>query len=94
MMKIQARFMGVIEGSLVHKEGTAEFPSGITLKDFFKKADRALGLSPTPCFKIALKQKIHPSVMINGNPIILPDDLGHQLRDGDEISVLLPMAGG
>jgi molybdopterin converting factor small subunit len=93
-MKIQARIMGVIEGSLVHKEGTAEFPARITLKEFFKKADKALGLSQTPYFKLALKQTIPPSIMINGNPVILPDDFRHPLSDGEEISVILPMAGG
>ncbi|MBA4393627.1 MAG: hypothetical protein C0407_08755 [Desulfobacca sp.] len=93
-MKITARLNGVIEGSLVHKEGTDEFPSGSSLKDLFKKADKALGLSQTPYFKPALKQTIPPSVMINGNPVMLPDDFRHTLSDGDEISLILPMAGG
>lgn len=93
-MKIQARIMGVIEGALVHREGSMELPQGITLKAFFKKADKALGWSKDPCFKPALKGTIPPAVMINGNPVSFPEGFSQVLFEGDDISVVIPMAGG
>jgi len=86
--------MGVIEDSLVQREGEMELPMGITLKDFFKKADKALGSTQTPYFKMALKQRISPAIMINGNPVSLPEGFAQALSEGDEVSVILPMAGG
>ncbi len=93
-MKIQARIMGVIEETLVQKEGEMDLPIRITLKGFFKKADKAMGSTKIPYFKLALKQSIPPSVMINGNLISLPEGFSQILNDGDEVSILLPLAGG
>ncbi|HMK66252.1 MAG TPA: hypothetical protein VK564_10690, partial [Thermodesulfobacteriota bacterium] len=62
-MKIRVRFIGMIQGSLLHHEGEGEFPSGITVKDFFKKADRAMNFSKTPFIMSILKQKIPPLVL-------------------------------
>jgi molybdopterin converting factor small subunit len=93
-MKIQARILGVIDEVLVQKEEEIQLPQGITLKVFFEKADKAMGSRKTPIFKLALKQSIPPSVMINGTPIFLPEGFSQILHDGDEVSILLPMAGG
>lgn len=86
--------MGVIEENLVQRERELDLPQGITLKDFFKKADKAMGSTPIPYFKLALKQRIPPSVMINGTPIFLPDGFSQTLNEGDDVSILLPLAGG
>ena len=86
--------MGIIAGSLIHQEGELDLPDGSNLKNFFKLADGALGLEKTPYFKLSLKQEITPAILINGDPLYLPEALNHPLSEGDEISIILPMAGG
>lgn len=92
-MKIGARIAGIIEGNPVNEEGAIELKEGATLKKFFKQADKKMGLE-RKYFKKSLKQPVTPTVLINGDRAEIPEDLKRRLSHGDEISVVLPMAGG
>ena len=93
-MNIRARIAGIIEGNPIHEEGSVDVKDGIILKDFLKIADKKLGFEKKKYFQNAFKQGILPTLLLNGDRFDLPDGFTYRLKDGDEISVLLPMSGG
>jgi len=92
-MKIRARIAGIIEGNPVNAEADIELKDGATLKKFFKQVDKKMGFKQK-YFKKSLKQPVTPTILINGDRAQMPGDMKRKLSDGDEISVVLPVAGG
>ena len=86
--------MGHIDGRSFHASGEVELKAGITIREFFKRADAAMGLKKQKPFKRAFRQGVRPVVLLNGDRIELPEEGTHALSDGDEVSVILALAGG
>ena len=93
-MKIRARIAGIIEGNPVHSEQDIELKDGVTVKTFFKNADKAMGFKKPKYFKLSVKQGVAPTILLNGDRLDLPEGYKRQLAEGDEISVIVPMSGG
>lgn len=93
-MKVRARLAGVFDDRPLVLEGEVDLKDGATLKTFFKEADKAMGYDRPKHFRQSLKQRVQPTILINGDRADLPTDFGRSLADGDEISILLPMMGG
>jgi len=91
---VKARLAGYIDGKSVDVSGMVGLKSGDTVEKFFKKADAALGLKSRKPFKRSFKQGIIPVVLLNGDRLEPQEDSGRLLADGDEISVILTIAGG
>jgi molybdopterin converting factor small subunit len=68
--------------------------AGDTVKVFLKRADGALGLKKNKPFRRVFKQGVRPVVLLNGDRIELPQENTRHLADGDEVSIILSMAGG
>ena len=91
---VRARIAGHYDGQPVDASGMVDLYDGDTVGKFFKKADAALGLKDRKPFKRAFKQGIRPVVLLNGDRLELPEESEYFLADGDEISVILTVAGG
>jgi molybdopterin converting factor small subunit len=91
---VRVRIMGPIDGQSVNASGTVFLKEGDTVKKLFKQVDAALDLKKQKPFRRAFKQGIRPVVLLNGDRIDLPQEENCGLTDGDEISVILAVAGG
>lgn len=85
--------MGPVNGQSVKTSGTVQLKEGDTVKRLFNRADAALGLRQKP-FKQAFRQGIRPVVLLNGDRLEIPEEGGRHLADGDEVDVILTVAGG
>ena len=86
--------MGPLEGELVNASAVVELKEGVTLKELLKKADAALGFKKQKPFKGAFRQGERSVILLNGDRFDLPEDGSHLLSEGDEVSVILFVAGG
>ena len=91
---VRARIVGQFDGQPVNASGMVGLKAGDNVKKFFKKADAALGLKGRKPFRRAFNQGIRPVALLNGDRLELPEESARPLSDGDEISIILPVAGG
>jgi len=94
MITVRIRIMGPVDGQSVNASGRVQLKEGETVKNLFTRADAALGLRGQKPFKKALKQGIRPVVLLNGDRLEIPEESGKRLADGDEVNVILTVAGG
>ena len=92
-INIRVRIFGAVNGQSVKTSGTVQLKEGDTVKRLFNRADAALGLRQEP-FKQAFRQGIRPVVLLNGDRLEIPEEGGRRLADGDEVHVILTVAGG
>lgn len=90
-MNVIIRVAGLIGSLAINEEMSVELKDDSTLEDLFKKADKGLS---EKFFKAMKKMGKFPTVLIDGDRIDLPEGYTHKLKDGDEVSVLTPIAGG
>lgn len=93
-MIVKASIAGVFGGAPVVARGVVVLGDRATLADFFKCADKALGLKRPGYFRHALRQRPMATVLLNGNRVDLPEGLALPLDAGDEVSVIAPVAWG
>ena len=94
MITVRIRIVGPVNGQSVNASGTVQLKEGETVKNLFSRADDALGLRGKKPFKTVLKQGIRPVVLLNGDRLEIPEEGGKRLADGDEVNVILTVAGG
>jgi molybdopterin converting factor small subunit len=92
-MKINVQLAGLIEGDAVHGERTVELKEGSTIADLIKKGDKEFGFKKK-YFKLLTRQGRLPTILINGDRLDLPEGYEYRLKDGEEVSILLPFSGG
>lgn len=93
-MIVRASIAGVFGEAPIVARGVVELGEHATLHLFLKRADKALGFKAPGYFRQALRQRVAPTILINGNRVALPEGLTHPLGDGDEVTVVAPVAGG
>jgi molybdopterin converting factor small subunit len=93
-MLVRAKIMGFIDGQSVQAEGDVELREGSVIETFFRVADSGMGFKNAKHFRRALKQRLAPIVLLNGNRLSLPGDFSRRLKEGDELSVIIPVSGG
>lgn len=94
MIAVRVRILGPVDGQSVNASGTVQLKEGDTVKRLFKRADAALGLRGQRPFKRAFRQGIRPVVLLNGDRLEIPEEGGRRLADGDEVNLILTVAGG
>lgn len=94
MITVRIRIVGPVNGQSVNASGRVQLKEGETVKNLFNRADAALGLRGQKPFKQALRQGIRPVVLLNGDRLEIPEESGKRLADGDEVNVILTVAGG
>ena len=93
MMSIELNLSLVIDGKPEHKSLVKEYVSGETVAAFFERMDRER-LQGRKFFKRLFASKKFLTLLHNGKRLDIPDGLNPTLSDGDQISLLVPMAGG
>lgn len=91
---VRIRIVGPVNGRSVNASGTLQLREGETVKNLLSRADAALDLKGKKPFKRALRQGIRPVVLLNGDRLEIPEESGKRLADGDEVNVILTVAGG
>lgn len=92
-MKVNVQIAGLIDGDTVHGEKDIELKEGTTVDELIKRADKDFKFKKQ-YFKLLLKQGRLPTILLNGDRLDLPEGYSTALKDGDKISVILPMSGG
>ena len=92
-MKVKVKVSGMVDRKLINRVLEKELEEGITIKKLFEKLDQEKELG-RKFFKKMLKLPSPPVLLINGENVDLKEGLERALNDGDEISLIMPMAGG
>lgn len=92
-MKVNVQIAGLIDGDTVHGEKDIELKEGTTVDELIKRADKDFKFKKQ-YFKLLLKQGRLPTILINGDRLDLPEGYSTVLKEGDKVSVILPMSGG
>ena len=87
------KIAGFIERKMITTEFDLQIPEGANLKKLFKLVDKS-GKVKGKVMKRILSMPRPPTVLVNGEPVDVPEELGRVLRPGDEISIMTPVAGG
>jgi molybdopterin converting factor small subunit len=93
-IRVRVRIAGLIDGHPLNAASTVELRHGATVKDLFKSADKAPAFNARRPFRRLFRQGIIPVILVNGDRLELPGDLSRRLGDGDQVSVILAVAGG
>lgn len=92
-VRVHLKVAGFVGGKMNSAEFDLEAPAGATVKQCLKLADKSPALKGKPVAAMLAMPKA-PTVMVNGEGIVVPDDLGRVIEDGDELSIMTPFAGG
>jgi len=92
-MKISVKLMVMLGTRMVNESFEEEVAEGTTLEKLFQQVDRSRRFKKK-YFKEILSAPRPPVVLLNGNRVEVPEELGEKLNEGDEVSVVSPIAGG
>ncbi len=83
-IQVNVRLACIINTKPVNESLIMEIPEGSSLKDLIRKTESAIKENISPSF----------TILINGERIVLPDGYKRSLNNGDNVSILSPIAGG
>ena len=92
-MKVSVKIMVMLGTKMVNESFEEEVAEGSSLNHLFAQVDKSKRFK-RKYFKEILAAPRPPVVLVNGNRIEAPEELGETLKDGDEVAVLSPIAGG
>ena len=93
-ISIQVKIVGPIDGRSVALSGTVELRQGDSIKKLLKKADTLAETKEIKPFKKAFRQGADPILLLNGERIDLSEGKDRTLKHGDQVSVIVAIAGG
>ncbi len=93
-MKVKIKIAGMVDRKLVNRVLEVEpEKESISTEELFDYLDRKQELGKK-FFKKMLRLPSPPVLLLNGENMDLKEGLKQKLSDGDEISLIMPMAGG
>jgi len=92
-LKLKIRVAGFILGKSINESFEEEFKEGTSLGDMFKALNKEKRVGKG-FFAGLMTKPGSISVLLNGDRVVFPQDEQIKLKDGDEIAVLSPIAGG
>ena len=92
-IKIHVQMAGLIDGDSVHGEKTVQIKDGGSIQDVIAAGDKVFGFKKK-YFKLLTRQGLTPTILLNHDRVDLPEGYDQKLKDGDHLSVILPLAGG
>jgi len=92
-MKVSVKLMVLLGAKMVNESFEEEVAEGTSVEQLFRQVDGSRRLQ-RKYFQEALSAGRPPVVLLNGSRVEVPEELGEQLKDGDEVSVVSPIAGG
>ena len=93
MARVKVKLAGMIDRKMVNQIYDEEVKEGTTLEELFKAIDKKGGWG-NKYFKKLLKLPTPPVLLINGEQAELDQLKELTVKDGDEVALLMPMAGG
>ena len=93
MAKVRVKIAGLIDRNMVNRVYDEEVKDGLKVREILEHLDKTSAKSGH-YFKKMLKLPTPPVILINGDQLDLKEALEAVARDGDEIALLMPMAGG
>lgn len=91
---VQVKIAAPIDGKSVTFSGTVELRQGDSIKKLLKKADALTETKSHKPFRKAFRQGVSPVILLNGERIDLTEEKDRTLKEGDEVSVIVAIAGG
>ena len=91
-MKVKCRVVVLHQGKMVREELEEEIDGKETIKKFFKRVGKN-NTFEKGFIKFILNSR-GTALLLNGKRLSPKKDLNIQLKDGDELSLLSPLAGG
>jgi molybdopterin converting factor small subunit len=92
-VKVKVSIVAFLGVKVVNKVLDVEISDGSTILDLFNKIEKD-GEVEKGFFKTMLSQRRPVTVLINGERIDISKDKKRKLSNGDEISIVSPIAGG
>lgn len=91
-MKVHFLLKGYMLGTFLDREFDLDLPDGATLKEALRRA----GTGQRVDFDRILKEHevIRESILVSGRRLDWPSCLDHVLKEGDDVYMLSPLAGG
>jgi len=93
MAKVRVKIAGMIDRKMLNRVYEEEVKEGVKVKELLERLDKTQGKGQN-YFKKFLKLPTPPVILINGDQRDLKEALEIAVNDGDEIALLMPMAGG
>lgn len=90
-MKVHLLLKGRVGQGWVDVDRKLKLPVGSTLADLVREADRK-GLKMSEALE--LSPHLAHTLMLNGERCPVAENAGRELRDGDRVYLLSPLAGG
>jgi len=90
---VKVRIAGFILGKSINESFEEEITEGITLEEMFNVLNKQKRVGKG-FFAGLLTKPGSISILLNGDRVVFPQDGQIKLKDGDEIAVLSPIAGG
>ncbi len=91
---VQVRIAGPIDGKTVTFSGAVELRPGDSIRKLLKKADTLAETKAHKPFQRAFRQGPDPVLLLNGERIERSEEKNHPLKHGDQVSVIVALAGG
>ena len=92
-MKVSVKLMVMLGTKMVNESFEEEVREGATLDQLFRQVDGSKRFQKK-YFQEVLSATRPPVVLVNGSRVEAPEELSEVLKDGDEVSVVSPIAGG
>ena len=92
-MRISVKLMVMLGTKMVNESFEEEVAEGASVEQLFRQVDGSRRFK-RKYFKEALSAGMPPVVLLNGSRVEVPEELGVKLKDGDEVSMVSPIAGG
>ncbi len=92
-ISVHVKVAGFVDGKMMTAEYDQEAAEGTTLKKLFALIDKS-GVMKGKVMKAIMRSPRPPTIMINGDPQDVPEAYAMVIKDGDEVAVMTPMAGG
>ena len=92
-ISVHVKIAGFVDRKMIATEFDLQAPEGTTIKKLIKLVDKSGKVKGKPLKKIMAMPR-PPTVMVNGEGIDVPDELGRTIAEGDEVAVMTPLAGG
>lgn len=92
-IKVRVKLAGFVDRKMLTADFELMAPEGVPLKKLLSLADKS-GAYPGKAMKKVLGLPRPPTILVNGESIDLPEDLKMTIKDGDEVAVMTPVAGG
>ncbi|MBC8293451.1 MAG: MoaD/ThiS family protein [Proteobacteria bacterium] len=91
-MKVRFFIRGYMLDTFVSFDRKLRLPDGCSMADAFVRVEKKAGVKLSRC--LAESEVVAESILLNGERVPLPRLSETTLSDGDEVSVLSPLAGG